>query len=201
MVLLLHDVLVMCSLCDQTGQREERDEVREYHQAVEQVGQVPDQINVQRGADHDAGNNDRGVSLDRLVAEQRLYVLLTEEIPADNGGKREEQHADRNKCAADRAEGGGEGSLCELGALQAVRSARIEHAGGQDDHRGQRQYNKGVDEYGNDGDLALILRTLYLATRLYALASLVILSNNITTSLPCSTSLFALSITISATFA
>ena len=38
-------------------------------------------------------------------------------------------------------------------------------------------------------------------TRLYALASLVILSNNITTSLPCSTSLFALSITISATFA
>ena len=120
---------------------------------------------MQRGADDDADNNDRGVSLDRLVAEQRLYVLLTEEIPADNGGKREEQHADRNKCAAERAEGGGEGSLCELGALQAVRSARIEHAGGQDDHRGQRQYNKGVDEYGNDGDLALILRTLYLGQR------------------------------------
>ena len=61
MVLLLHDVLVVRSLCDQTGQREERDQVREYHQAVEQVGQVPDHINVQRGADDDADNNDRGV--------------------------------------------------------------------------------------------------------------------------------------------
>ena len=36
-------------------------------------------------------------------------------------------------------------------------------------------------------------------TRLYALASLVILSSNITTSFPCSTTLFALSSTISAT--
>ena len=37
-------------------------------------------------------------------------------------------------------------------------------------------------------------------TKLYALASLVILSNNITTSFPCSTYLLALSNTISATF-
>ena len=37
-------------------------------------------------------------------------------------------------------------------------------------------------------------------TKLYALASLVILSSKITTSLPCSTSLLDLSITISATF-
>ena len=37
-------------------------------------------------------------------------------------------------------------------------------------------------------------------TKLYALASLVMLSNNITTSLFCSVSLFALSSTISATF-
>ena len=37
-------------------------------------------------------------------------------------------------------------------------------------------------------------------TKLYALASLVILSNKIITSLPCSVSLFALSSTISATF-
>ena len=37
-------------------------------------------------------------------------------------------------------------------------------------------------------------------TKLYALAKRVILSNNITTSFPCSTTLFALSKTISATF-
>ena len=53
----------MGRLGNQTGQRQQRDQVREYHQAVEQVGQVPDQINVQRGADDDADNNDQGVEL------------------------------------------------------------------------------------------------------------------------------------------
>ena len=89
--------LVVGRLGNQTGQRQQRDQVREYHQAVEQVGQVPYQINMQCGADHDADNNDSGVNLNSLVAEQRLYVLLTEEIPADDGREREEQHADGNK--------------------------------------------------------------------------------------------------------
>ena len=81
----------MGRLGNQTGQRQQRDQVREYHQAVEQVRQVPYQINMQCGANHDADNNDSGVNLNSLVAEQCLYVLLTEEIPADDGREREEQ--------------------------------------------------------------------------------------------------------------
>ena len=159
---LFHDVFVPCRLCDQSRQRQQRDQVREYHQAVEQVGQVPYEVNVQCGADNDADNNDSGIRLDCLVAEQRLDVLLTEEIPADDGREREEQHTDGNECAAERAEGSRERRLRQLGALKAVRCARVEHAGGQDDHCGQRQNDKGVDEYRNDSDFALILRTLYL---------------------------------------
>ena len=156
----------MGRLGNQTGQRQQRDQVREYHQAIEQVGQVPYQVNMQRGADHDADNNDSGVNLNSLVAEQCLYVLLTEEIPADDGREREEQHADGNENHACRAKRSLEGRLCQLGALQTVRCTRIEHARGQDDHSGQRQYDKGVDKYGNDGDLALILRTVYLCKRM-----------------------------------
>ena len=66
---LLHNVLIVSRFGNQTGQRQQRDQVREYHQAVEQVGQVPYQINMQCGADHDADNNDSGIYLDCLAAE------------------------------------------------------------------------------------------------------------------------------------
>mgnify|MGYP006953500496 CR=1 FL=1 len=59
---------------------------------------------MQRGADHDADNNDSGVNLNSLVAEQCLYVLLTEEIPADDGREGKEQQADGHIEIAEAAE-------------------------------------------------------------------------------------------------
>ena len=70
---------------DNAGQEQQRDQVGEHHQGVEQVGQVPHQIDLERRADHDAHHDDRRVDLGGLLAEQRLDVGLAEEVPTDEG--------------------------------------------------------------------------------------------------------------------
>lgn len=83
-------VLVLADLDHQTGEREQTDEVGDDHQAVEHVGHVPNQIDLECRAEDDEQDNNCRVNLDRLLAEQRLDIGLAEEIPANNRRKCEE---------------------------------------------------------------------------------------------------------------
>jgi hypothetical protein len=141
---------------------EQGNEVREYHQAVEEVGEVPNEVNLERGADDDAGYYDASVNLDCLVSEQRLDVLLTKEVPTDNRRECEEQEADCYEDRACVADGCGERSLCERCSLKSAFYASLKLSRCEDNHSCEREYDECIDEYGNDCDFALILRAFNL---------------------------------------
>ena len=95
------------------------------------------------------------------LAEEGLDVGLAEEVPADDGGEGEEQHADGHEGVAEGAEGGVEGGLGQGGALEGAVD-RLQQAGGQDDQGRQGQDHEGVDEHAHHGHDALILGLFHL---------------------------------------
>ena len=68
----------------QSGQGQQCDQVRDYHEAIEEVRKVPDQFHfLQRTEQHTEDNAD-AVYRQRLLAEEGLEVDLAEEVPADD---------------------------------------------------------------------------------------------------------------------
>ena len=94
--------------------------------------------------------------------EQGLHVGLTEEVPADDGGEGEEQHADGHEGVAEGAEGLGEGRLGQGRAGETALLHGLQQAGGQDHQRRHGQHHEGVDEHAHHGDDALILWLFHL---------------------------------------
>ena len=72
-------------------QRHERDDVRQHHELVEHIRQLPDKIIGQAGAEEDEDEGDDGVREVRLLAEEIVDIDAAEEVPADDGRKREKQ--------------------------------------------------------------------------------------------------------------
>ena len=68
--------------------------------AVEHVGQLPDKVDLEKGAQHQKTHDQHPEDRHGTDPEEILDVLLREEIPADNGGKSEKEEADRHKTEA-----------------------------------------------------------------------------------------------------
>ena len=60
--------MIVRSLGDNARKREQRDQVREDHQSIKQIGQVPDELYFEEGTQHNAGHNDQGIDLDRILS-------------------------------------------------------------------------------------------------------------------------------------
>ena len=109
--------MLLRELCNDAGEREQTHKVRDGHEAVEGIGDVPD--NVYRGdaADDDDDREHCLIELDGLGAEQVLRAAAVVECPAEDGREREEDqrngHKERRELVAEyRCDGGGD----ELGA-------------------------------------------------------------------------------------
>lgn len=141
-----------------TGKRQQRQQVGHSHQAVEEVGHGPDQIDLERGTDEDKHHHDNAVQRQQFFTKQCLEVGVPEEIPADDGGEREEEHADGDEDGAETAEGLAERRLGEGGTGEA-----LGHQTGGDQHQtGEGKYHKGIDKDAQNGHSALILGLFHL---------------------------------------
>ena len=140
------------------AQAHQGDQVRDDHEAVEHVGQLPDQVDLQHGAKAEEAHDEDAEEGEDLGAEEELGVLLGEEVPADDGGEGKEEQADGHEGIAQGAEAGGEGLLGELDA----RGLAVEDSGGEDDQGSHVQHDEGVNEQAAQGDHALLGRMLDL---------------------------------------
>ena len=149
---------------NQPAQRDQRDHVRDHHDVVEHIRQLPYQIVGEQRSEEDKRDRDHGVDQVGFLAKKVIHVDASEQIPADDRGKREEQKADGDKAAARAAsEYAAECQLrhvrlvydvCRAGRQNAVACVQR----GNDHQRGDRQHDKRIDEYADHRDHALIVR-------------------------------------------
>ena len=94
----------------------QRKNVRQHHEVVEEIRQLPDKVVGENGAKKNKHNAKHGIAQVRFFSEEIMYIDAPEEIPADDGGKSEKQKADCNKGISERLilEGGAE---CKLGGV------------------------------------------------------------------------------------
>ena len=95
--------MVFCELDHHAGQAEECDQVRDRHETVQGVGDVPDQGELQRRADHNDDDEGDLVKLHVLQTEEILKAAGAVEGPAEHRGKCEERDADSDEKRADLA--------------------------------------------------------------------------------------------------
>ena len=78
-------LLLSGGLCHHAGQSQQGNEVGEHHQAVKEVGKVPNQLHLEEGAEDDKQHHNHGVDFGRLLAEQGFDVDFAKEVPPDDG--------------------------------------------------------------------------------------------------------------------
>ncbi len=158
------------------AQCEESQCVGNDHQIVEGVGQLPNQIVGDHGAQEDEYQCDNGVyngaDLGILLAEEILNIDLTEKIPAQHGRESEEEEADGDEDSTEAfAEDNAKGGLGEVGLIDDIGNGTgvaickrtvggIE--GGDDDKCVESENNKAVDENAHHGNNALLVGVLYV---------------------------------------
>ena len=83
-------VVLPQELGDLSAQEQQGDEVRNDHDPVEEVRELPDQIDLQAAARQDAQHDDKLIGKQSFGAEEVTDVRLPEVIPADDRGEGEE---------------------------------------------------------------------------------------------------------------
>ena len=87
-------VEIVEGVADDLGKSDDRDEVRYDHDSVEEVRELPYEVELQRGTEDYEEHRYASEYRERLVAEEVLHVLLGEEVPADDRRVSEEEDAD-----------------------------------------------------------------------------------------------------------
>ena len=133
--------VVSRNLCHNAGKHQQRNQVRDSHQTVQGIGNVPHQ----RTGTHRADDADQGK--DDLIHQQEGLVVLCQISPAvlavvgpgENGGQGKEQQAQLNDFAAQRTGENGVECGCGCGAFGGIgreASVGIQDAGQQHGKRG-----------------------------------------------------------------
>ena len=94
-------VEIVEGVADDLGKSDDGDEVRDDHDSVEEVRELPYEVELQRGTEDYEEHRYASEYRERLVAEEVLHVLLGEEVPADDRRVSKEEDAD---CDERRAE-------------------------------------------------------------------------------------------------
>lgn len=87
--------MLLRHLDDHGAQQQQRDEVRDGHEAVERVGDIPHERQVRDRADHNDEAEDDLIGADDLAAKEELRAARAVERPAEDGGRGKQQQADR----------------------------------------------------------------------------------------------------------
>ena len=88
---------------DDAGERDERDEVRDGHEAVDDICEDPDGLELEERAGRDEHDEDEPVGQHALRAEEIDAGALAVVVPAENRREREEYEREREQAAADAA--------------------------------------------------------------------------------------------------
>ena len=72
---------------DHTGQADQRDQVGDGHKAVERIGDVPDQVHFQGGADNNNNNENNLIDASGLGTQKEFTATGTVQRPAEDCGK------------------------------------------------------------------------------------------------------------------
>ena len=149
--------MFLCQLDDHTAQTQQRDQVGDRHEAVEGIGDIPDKIQLQGGADHHHDNEQALVNANTPTLQQELKAPGSVQGPAQNGGQGKEGNAHSHHHGAQpgaehRAEGGGDQlRACALAPLDG--DALLDTAQ-------NRQRRQGADDDGVHKDLENAVHTL-----------------------------------------
>ena len=100
-----------------------------------------------------------------MMFEQVSNVLLTEEVPTDDGGEGEEEHADCDEDCAEVAICALERSLSQLSSGQRL-VVFLQLAGAQYGESSQVQNDQSIDEYRADRNQTLVARMVNLCYRM-----------------------------------
>lgn len=87
--------MLLRHLDDHGAQQQQRDEVRDGHEAVERVGDIPHERQVRDRAGHNDEAEDDLIGADDLAAKEELRAARAVERPAEDGGRGKQQQADR----------------------------------------------------------------------------------------------------------
>ena len=122
------------------GKTDDGDEVGDGHEAVEGVGQLPDEVGGEDAAAEDAAADDQAEGQDAVFAKEVAHVHLAEHVPAHDGGEGEKEEGDGQEGDAAGAEGAVEGLLrdgygLEVGALISAGEHDNEGRGATDQDR------------------------------------------------------------------
>ena len=122
-------VEIVEGVADDLGKSDDRDEVRYDHDSVEEVRELPYEVELQRGTEDYEEHRYASEYRERLVAEEVLHVLLGEEVPADDRRVSEEEDADCDERRAEASESGREGLLRKSASARYA----VERSGREDD--------------------------------------------------------------------
>ncbi len=124
---------------DDAGEGNQCDEVRDGHEAVDDIGEDPDGLEFEEGTGCDQRDEDQAVRQDALAAEEVDAGALAVVVPAENRCEGEEHERDRQQLTAEEAVGTGEGSARHRRAGGIALPDAREHEGearhGADDDR------------------------------------------------------------------
>ena len=118
----MKNLLLLCEmflgqLQQNRRQQTDGDQVGNNHEAVEGIGDTPDQTEVDGSADDgDEGIGD-GVDLDALVAEDEFDAAAAVETPAEDGGEGEAAHGNGGEDGDPGTVAGGEAGDGQFGAI------------------------------------------------------------------------------------
>ena len=154
--------VIDCQFANCRRKQDERDEVREGHESVEDVRETPDGADCEIRPDEDDEDVERAVDVDRslvLPADEVLKALLGVVVPAQNRREGEECEGDHQEEAGDvravRDEGKplGKGLNRDVDALES--KGGFPRAGDDDRETGHRADDDRVDEGAGHADQAL----------------------------------------------
>ena len=148
---------------DDVGQDDQADQVRDSHQGVEDIGDVPDQFQGLRGAD--IGDQREHDTVDDVVfrgIEQVLKGFFPVIFPAEDGGIGEQHDADGNHVAAHGADKAFKGRDGQGDAFQrhAVGIGDAQDAGRGNDQARNGADDDGIEERARHVDVALADRII-----------------------------------------
>ena len=101
-------------------QENQRDQVREHHDAVEHITHIPNEFDLAQCAEHDKGEHEHAINIQsRGRAEKEADIRLAEVVPADDRSEGEEREASRDDHRTDFTEGGVKCFLRDERAVEA----------------------------------------------------------------------------------
>ena len=93
---------------DDSREGNERDQVRDRHESIDDVGEHPDRLEFQKCTARDERDEDEAVRQNGTHAREVENGALTVVVPAENGGEREEGKRNGEEHAANAAVEAGE---------------------------------------------------------------------------------------------